>query len=185
MNLISLIKSFRKQAFLAERDKIAELVYFAIERDMRIFVVGKVPPNVADDVFQEILKTIIINLSKFRGGTEKSFFAWCYQIARNKASDQHRKLASDRLQSFPSEELLDFCDSRAEQGPISPQDKMDLEEAMNLLAKSKPECREFLWSYYVTGFKYGEIGKIFNLKSGAVRMKIKRCLKTARKLLEG
>ena len=180
MKLIDMVNSYRQTTDLKTRLPLAGFIYCEIEPDLRLFIFGRVHPSATEDVLQEVLKAIFTNLDKFRGKTEKEFLGWCYRIARNKVNDQLRKQSADRTQPVPQEELWQFVD---ESGPLSPQDKMDLESAMNLLTESKPKCRDLLWKHFVIGLELKEMAKEFNLKSDAVRMKIKRCLDGAQGLM--
>ncbi len=143
-DLIKLIRTYRLTAGLAEKLRLAEEIFHAIESDLRLFVFSQVRPQSAEDVLQEILKAIITSLTNFRGGTDKEFWAWCYRIARNKLNDQYRAQASDRLQPLPPEELCQLVDASAQDTALTAGDRHDLEYVMNLLASSKPECGEYL-----------------------------------------
>ena len=81
------------------------------------------------------------------------------------------------------EELLDLVDESEQAEPMSAADRHDLEYALNLLDRSKPECREYLWNHYVIGFDYSEIAEEQNLNYDNVRMKIGRCLDEAKSLV--
>jgi len=74
-------------------------------------------------------------------------------------------------------------DASAQDSPLSPEDKLDLEYAMNLLTASKPECYDYLWKHYVFGLDYAEIAEEQNLQYDNVRMKIGRCLDVAKALV--
>jgi DNA-directed RNA polymerase specialized sigma24 family protein len=143
-DLIKLIHTYRLTAGPAERLRLTEEIFRAIEPDLRLFVFSQVGPQSAEDVLQEVLKAITTSLKNFQGGTNKEFWAWCYRIARNKLNDQYRAQASDRLQPLPPEELWQLVDASAQDAALTAGDRHDLEYVMNLLASSKPECREYL-----------------------------------------
>jgi len=136
----------------------------------------------ADDVHQEVLKSIATVLQKFQGGSVGEFWSWCYCIARNKLNDHYRKQANDRLQPMAEDELWQLVESSAQVSPLSPADKHDLEYAMKLLTSSKPECYDYLWKHFVFGLAYGEIAEEKSLSYDNVRMKIGRCLDEAKAL---
>jgi RNA polymerase sigma-70 factor (ECF subfamily) len=181
--LIKLVRTYRLTGGLAERLRLAEQIYALIEPDLRFFIFGSIAPQVAQDVLQETLKDIVSSLNKFEGDSPKGFWAWCYRIARNKLNDHFRKQARDRLQPLPAEELWPLVESSAQASPLSPADKHDLEYAMNLLIRSKPECYDFLWKHFVFGLTYPEIADEQDLTYDAVRMRIGRCLDEARSLV--
>ena len=182
-DLIKLVRTYRVTAGLAERLRLAEEVFRLIEPDLRFFVFSAIQPPVAQDVLQEILKSIATSMKKFEGSSNKEFWAWCYRIARNRLNDHFRKKASDRLQPMPPEELWQLVESSAQASPLSPADKHDLEYAMKLLTASKPECHDYLWKHFVFGLDYAEIAEERNLNYDNVRMKIGRCLDEAKSLV--
>ena len=158
-----------------------EQLHQAIKIELHMYVVSRVKPSDVKDVLQEIWKAIVTNIRSFRGNTDKQFLKWCYVIAMRKAADSHSD--GNRMDVLPDDELTHLIDKSCEVKPMSAQDRLDLKHAMNLLEKSKPECREFLWSHFVIGFDISEIAKEYNLNYDAARMKINRCLKMAQGLL--
>jgi len=182
-DLIKLVRTYRLTAGLLERQRLAEAIFRLIEPDLRFFVFSAIQPPAAQDVLQEILKSIVVSLPKFAGGSEKEFWAWSYRIARNRLNDHFRKQANDRLQPMPQDELLDLLDASEQAEPLTAADRHDLEYALKLLDSSKPECRDYLWNHYVIGFDYSEIAEEQNLNYDNVRMKIGRCLDEAKSLV--
>ncbi len=182
-NLLKLVRTYRLTEGLAERLRLAEDVFRLIEPDLRFFVFGLAARDSASDVLQETLKAIAVDLSKFRGDSPSEFWAWAYRIARHKVSDSFRKKAADRLHPIPPEEMWQLVESSAETNPISPGDRHDLEYAMEILTKTKPECFEYLWRHFVFGLAYGEIAEEQKLNYDTVRMKIGRCLDDAKSLV--
>ena len=181
--LIKLVRTYRLTAGLAERLTLAEEVFRLIEPELRFFVFGSLTRPAAEDVLQEVLRGVATGMGKFAGDTTAEFWGWCYRIARNKVNDHLRKQAADRLQPMPPEELRQLAESSAQASPLSPEDKHDLEIALALLARSKPECRDFLWQHFVIGLDYTEIADERNLSYDAARMKIGRCLDEAQALI--
>jgi RNA polymerase sigma factor (sigma-70 family) len=182
-NLIKLVRTYRVTSGLAERLRLGEEIFRRIAPDLRLFVFGAVRPPSADDVLQEILKSIAGSLEKFQGATEKEYWGWCYRIARNRINDQYRKQRADRMEIMPQEELWNLIDASAQAAPLSAADRHDLEYALSLLDNSKPECREYLWNHYVIGLDYSEIAEEQDLNYDNVRMKIGRCLDEAKSLV--
>jgi RNA polymerase sigma factor (sigma-70 family) len=182
-DLLKLVRTYRVTAALDQRLTLADALFRMIVPELRFFVLSSVPQQAADDVLQETLKAIATSLSKFEGGTQSEFWAWCYRIARNKASDYFRKQGADRLQVMPPDDLLQLAESAQPSSGISAQERLDLEYAVGLLRKAKPDCFEFLWKHYVVGLAYGEIATEHNLQYDNVRMKITRCLSEAQSLI--
>jgi len=181
--VIKLVKTYRLTAGLAERLRLAEEIFRLIEPDLRFFIFSAIQPPAAQDVLQEVLKSITTSLKKFEGQTDKEFWAWCYRIARNRLNDHFRKQAADRLQPMPHDELWQLVEASAQITPMTAADRHDLEYAMNLLASSKPECRDYLWKYFVFGLNYDEIAEEQNLNYDNVRMRVGRCLDVAKALV--
>ena len=181
--LIILVKTYRLSSGLAERLRLAEAIFHLIEPDLRAFVFSAIVPHAAKDVLQEVLISITNSLKNFERNSNEEFWAWCYKIARRRIYDHIRKKGSDRLQPMPHDELLDLVDASAQAASLTAADRHDLEYALNLLDRSKPECRDYLWQHYVIGFNYGEIAEEQNLNYDNVRMKIGRCLEEAKSLV--
>jgi RNA polymerase sigma factor (sigma-70 family) len=182
-DLIKLVKTYRVTVGLAERLRLAEAIFCLIASDLRAFVFSAVVPNAAEDVSQEVLISITSSLKTFEGSSNGEFWKWCYRIARRRIYDHIKKRDSDHLQPMPNEELLDLIDASAQAAPLTAADRHDLEYALKLLDGSKPECREYLWNYYVIGLDYGEIAEEQNLNYDNMRMKIGRCLEEAKSLV--
>ena len=184
-DLIKLVRTYRLTKGLAERLRLAESIFQLIEPDLRFFVSKAVSENAADDVLQEVLKAVATSLGKFTGDTLPAFWAWSYRIARNKISDHYRKEASQLVQPMSPDELAELVDASVQDTPLSPQDRLDLEYAMNLLTRSRPECYDYLWKHFVFGLAYTEIAEEQNLSYDNVRMRIGRCLEEAKSLVAG
>jgi RNA polymerase sigma factor (sigma-70 family) len=182
-DLIKLVRTYRLTEGLAERLRLAEAIFRQIEPDLRLFVFNAIQPPDAEDVLQDILKSVATSLKNFRGDMVPAFRSWFYTIARNRLNDHFRKKASDRLQPIPHDELLDLLDTSEQAEPMTAAARHDLEYALKLLDGSKPECRGYLWNHYVIGFDYGEIAEEQNLNYDNVRMKIGRCLEEAKALV--
>ena len=150
---------------------------------MRFYVFKAIAQPVADDVLQEILKAIAVGLRGFAGNSHAEFWAWCYGIARHKLNDQFRRQATERLQPMPEEELWELVEAAAPSSTLSPGDRLDLEHAMQLLIRSKPECYDYLWNHFVFGHTYGEIATEQQLEYDSVRMRVGRCLAEVQALM--
>ena len=182
-HLLRLLVAFRDITGPVGRLRLAEEIFSVIEPDLRSFVFSHVRQNAADDVLQEVLKAIATSLGKFTGRSTGEFWAWCYRIARNKLNDQFRKQFNDRSQPMPYEEILQLVDSSTNSASFTAAERHDLNFAMKLLTTSKPDCHDLLWKHFVFGLNYGEIAAELKLNYDQVRMKIGRCLETAKALM--
>lgn len=159
----------------------ASFIFDYIEPELRLFIMGKVHPNEAEDVLQETFKAILTGLDSFRGKKSREFWKWCYQIARNKIADHYR--TNSRVMLFQKEEVASLLRLSSRTETFTAEDRADVKHAMDVLEKSKPGCQEILWKRYVIGFTYDEIAEELGLKSDLIRMRVNRCLSAARKLL--
>lgn len=182
-DLIKLVRTFRLTAALTDRLRLGEEIFRQIEPELRLFVFHAISRPAAEDVLQEILKAIATGLRKFAGDSKGEFWAWSNRIARNKINDHLREKSEERLQPMPPEELWRLVEVSAQSSPLSAADRHDLEHAMTLLRKSKPECYDYLWKHFVFGHNYAEIAAEEKLNYDNVRMKIGRCLDEAQTLM--
>ena len=182
-DLIKLVKTYRLTRGLAQRLELAERIVLLVQHDLKKLVFRDIRLSDAEDVFQKVLAAIAISLGQFRGNTNKEFWGWCNTIAHNKIYNQIDRQKHDRLQPMTDEELELLLETSVAPGTLSAADRHDLDYALKLLTRSKPECREYLWSYYVFGRKYAELGAEEQLTSNNVRMRIVRCLELAQSLV--
>lgn len=161
----------------------AAKLHSCLEPRMRGFIFGRLDRADAEDVLQETMKGIFKGLFQIKGLSDESLFAWCYAIARNKINDHLRKHISRRIEPLPPEEIAKYVEESQQSQPLSPRDKLDCEYAMDLLAKSKPECREYLWNRFMADMDYFSMAKMYEVNADTMRMRINRCLETARELL--
>ena len=181
-DVIQLVRAYQKTAELADRERLADAIFTQLEPELRRYVEGKIRPQFADDVLQEVLKAVVISLPKF---SSDDFLKWCRGIARHKIHDQYQAnaKASERFQALPPEEIVELVGLSVAATPLATGERLDLDYAMKLLAESKPECVESLLRHYVDGLDYGEIAEEQNVNYDAARMKIGRCLETVRELV--
>ena len=182
-DLINLARTYRVTAGLAERVRLAEDIFRMIEPDLRVFIFSSIFHAAAKDALQEVLKAVATSLKKFQGGTEKEFWAWCHRIARNKLSDHFRQQHAARSQPTAPEELWQMMELSAQDAPMTPAVRHDLDQAIKLLTAAKPDCSDLLWRHYVIGLDYAEIAEERNLSYDSARMKIGRCLDEAKSLV--
>lgn len=181
-DVIQLVRAYQKTAELADRERLADAIFAQLEPELRRYVNGKIRPQFADDVLQEVLKAVVISLPKF---SSDDFLKWCRGIARHKIHDQYQDnaKASERFQALPPEEIVELVGLSVAATPLATGERLDLDYAMKLLAESKPECVESLRRHFLDGLDYGEIAEEQNVNYDAARMKVGRCLETVRELV--
>ena len=165
----------------ASREEIFEKLYRAIQTELRLYIFRRVKPSDVEDVLQETWRGIVAGLNSFRGDTDKQFLKWCYIIAMRRCADSHSH--RDPAENWPDDELTNLVDKSEMAKEMSPQDRLDVEFAKELFAKSKPKCRELLWKHYIDDLDISDIAEELNLKYDAIRMSIKRCLNDAQGLI--
>lgn len=181
---IEQVRSYRAARTLDERLALCDAIICRVAPDIRVFLLGTVPPDAVADLCQESLVAITKGLLRFEGSDDEAFFAFCYTIVRHKIADYIRRRRRDeRVTAMGPDELRELIDGAAAAGTLAPEDRLDLDEALRMLGASKPECRQFLWNHYVAGFDYGEIASGCGISYDSARMKIGRCLELAQTLI--
>ncbi len=192
VNLIDLVAAYLRAQMLAERMRIAEEIIRRIGPPLQAYLFSRLRHEQAEDAYQDTLVVIATKLHRFRGGSEREFWGWCYRIAHNKKVDLLRReggglqaSANEETEDLDQEALRPVIEASARVEPLSPGDRLDLEYALNLLNKAAWPCNELLWLHFVLDCDYGMIARVFGLKTyNAARMKIRRCLETAQKLMQ-
>ena len=119
MEIFEYVNAYRHDPTLKGRTNMADVIYFKDQSELTSFYFCmKVPPSEIDDTMQEILVAVFQNLDKFKGKTDKEFWKWCYQIARNKMSDMYRKKKQADLSLFQSKNCGPWLKSRLDGIPF-------------------------------------------------------------------
>jgi RNA polymerase sigma factor (sigma-70 family) len=163
---------------------LAEEIVRRVRPALWAFVAANCRSDMAEDVLQEVLVAITKNLPSFAGSTDPAFWKWCYQIARNKISNQFRRHGTQPLAAADEEEIWRAIEASAKDKPLSPGDRVDLNWAMELLRQAKPPCYGFLWEHYILGWDYYQVAKANGLRYDAARVKIGRCLRLVQSLVQ-
>jgi RNA polymerase sigma-70 factor (ECF subfamily) len=126
-----------------------------------------------EDILQETFITAFDRLPSF--DPSRSFSAWIFGIARNKASEHFRK--SDRIEKLHARAIEDHT------APVTPSQDLDRREqsalfwerARTLLAVEPFEC---LWLRYQEELSVAEIAETLGKKVSAVKVALFRARKT-------
>ena len=147
-------------------DRFARYV-FAITRQA-----FRLPPDDAEDVFQEVFARIYDRLGTLRD--PDALRPWIAQLTRRECIDKLRA----NTREAPVDDL-----------PEHEEDVLDrIEEAFDVHAAldSLPgECREVLDRFFCRDESYRTIGDQLGLPSGTIASRISRCLARLRERLEG
>lgn len=183
MEIIELVNAYRQETGLEKKVELARLLYDTVKQNLRVRFHNKVPPSFMDDILQDTLIAIFHSLEKFRGKSNDEFWKWCNRIFFFKRSDLFRDRYNAKREPLPPDELLLAMEKSGEIESISRDEKLDLEDAANLLKNLEPGCRRLLWKRYAIPMKLRDVAKEISLKSDVVRMRIKRCLDKLRGLI--
>jgi RNA polymerase sigma factor (sigma-70 family) len=180
--LVQLARYCRDATEVHERLRFAEEIVARVEPMLRSFVAAHCPEAAVDDVLQEVLIAIATRAHTFKGGTDSQFWGWCYRTASHKWIDHLRRASARPTVSLEVEEIRRAVEATTPDSPLTPGDRLDLEQALKMLRRSKPPCVGYLMLHFVEGMDYREIAGLYQSTANAVRMQIKRCLILAQQL---
>jgi RNA polymerase sigma-70 factor (ECF subfamily) len=130
-------------------------------------LLARVPPSEVDDLMQDVFVAAMEKLDGLREATV--FGPWLVMIAKNRASDFHRR-------KRPTEELSDEIGR-------SDQDRAEAEQILDII-KGLPEAyRETLVLRLVEGMTGPEIAEQVGLTPESVRVNLHRGMKLLRERL--
>lgn len=166
--LIALAKSGNKDAF-AElyglyKDRLYRYAFYRLQNE-----------SDAEDAVQDAVVSAYIQIGSLKKA--EAFPAWIFRILYCTCAAQIRRQEMLRKNSNIEDLENQFFDDSAEQAAL----KTELQNALNIL---KDDEKEIVLLSVVAGFNSGEIGKITDMTSGAVRSKLSRSLKKMRDFLE-
>lgn len=136
----------------------------------------RLPPEAAEDVFQEVFLRVYERLHTLRSGD--SLRPWIAQLTRRCCLD---RLRADRRER--PDEALALAEAGAAEDVAA-----RLDEALTVrlaLEELSSECRQVLDRFFARDESYRTIGEQLGLPSGTVASRISRCLGKLRERLEG
>src|ERR1039458_5925493 len=163
--LLDLMRRYRAAKTLEQELEAAEGIIRLIRPRLYAYLLRACRrAALAEDLMQDTSVKIFRSLQRFRSHSEGEAWSWCYSIARNTLISHFRtNKVEEHLEPLDTESFWKAINASAEKEPLSPTERRDLEDALELLAKAKPPCRGFLWSHHIRGLDYKEIGKIYGL----------------------
>lgn len=180
--LVEYVRACQSAQSLRVRRRFAGEVIGIVRPSLYVFIAQGCDPDQVEDVLQDTLVVIATKLDTLRCDVNEQVWGWCYAIARNKLKQLHEKARRQPTESLELEEIRRVVDALAAEDPPPTGERLDLEEALQLLEFGQPPCRQLLWWHYVLGLDYQELADLLDLSYDAVRMKIKRCLERAQEL---
>jgi len=149
-------------------DRFSRYVYAIAVQAFRL------PPDDADDVFQEVFARTYEHLGRLRD--DAAIRPWLGQLTRRLCIDHLRAVAREQpadgeLEAGGADDTLDRIE-----------ESLTVHEALDELPES---CREILDRFFARDESYRTIGEALDLPSGTIASRISRCLGKLRTVLEG
>jgi RNA polymerase sigma-70 factor (ECF subfamily) len=128
----------------------------------------------ADELVQDVFVRAWQRLSTFRG--EAAFGTWLHRLAVNLVLNAQKSAARER-RYLDADADMDLNPGRR----TSPEDAMDLEDALNTLP---PGARQIFVLHDVEGFRHEEIAAMLGIVSGTSKAQLHRARMLMRRHLE-
>jgi len=135
----------------------------------------RLPPEDAEDVFQEVFARVYQHLDRLR--SDDSIRPWIAQLTR--------RLCIDRLRSSGREgpaELDDLDPGGVDEALAGLDDALTLRASLDAVGDP---CRDILDRFFCRDESYKAIGDALGLPAGTIASRISRCLGKVRAELEG
>ncbi len=129
--------------------------------------------EVSEDLVQEVFIKILRYRHTYCGNSD--FTAWMYGIARNARVDHYRN-RNNRIHTLPFEDSPEPTSDRPTPD-MEYERKVEVETLCRSLMKLDGDTREMLVLSRYNNLKYKEIGDIFGINEGAVKVRMHRALK--------
>jgi RNA polymerase sigma factor (sigma-70 family) len=139
------------------------------------FQAFRLPPQDAEDVFQEVFARVYQNLDRLR--SDEAIRPWIAQLTR--------RLCIDRLRSGSREGPADLDDLEP---AVFDETLATLDEALTVRACLDvvgDPCREILDRFFCRDESYKVIGEALDIPAGTIASRISRCLAKVKVELEG
>ena len=166
--LVARCRSGDHQAWLELVERFSRYVYAIAVQAFRL------PPEDADDVFQEVFARTYEHLDRLRD--DAAIRPWLGQLTRRLCIDHLRASAREQPAHDGPE-------------PGEPDEALErLDEALTVheaLGELSENCREILDRFFARDESYRTIGDALELPSGTIASRISRCLQKLRAELEG
>jgi RNA polymerase sigma factor (sigma-70 family) len=135
----------------------------------------RLPPEDAEDVFQEVFARVYQHLERLR--SDDSIRPWIAQLTR--------RLCIDRLRSSGREgpaELDDLDPGGVDEALAGLEDALTVRASLDAVGDP---CRDILDRFFSRDESYKAIGEALGLPAGTIASRISRCLGKVRAELEG
>jgi RNA polymerase sigma factor (sigma-70 family) len=133
----------------------------------------RLPPDEAEDVFQEVFARVYTHLGRLRD--DEAIRPWIAQLTRRLCIDAIRASGRTEPREVPPETAVDDAIASIEES-------LDVHAALDALGEP---CREMLDRFFCRDESYRTIGEALGLPGGTIASRISRCLAKLRRALEG
>jgi DNA-directed RNA polymerase specialized sigma24 family protein len=179
--LLNLVQTYRQTEGLDFRLQLAEGIVCEITHALRTFIMGHCPFDWVDDVLQNTLVSITLDLPRCSATSAGVLWSRWYLIAERRIADAFRERGRHPTEEIDLDKLWEMVEQTAIDPTISPADRIDLKEALEVLRNTAGPCFEYLWDYAFLGWDYSEIAERRGVTPDAARMRIQRCLEAVPK----
>lgn len=169
--------SKRKAGFVCDKDAVLE-IYPVIQA----FIMCRLGWQLGEEVTHEAVGGILAGLPKIKAKTKRKFRAFCFQVARNKIHDALRSKYGSRAEPLDPLEIAKAVEAGMDLADHPSDAYANLEVVTAVLTALKSTCREVLVEFFIADLEHEQIALLHDTSKDAVRMKIDRCLKEARRI---
>jgi RNA polymerase sigma-70 factor, ECF subfamily len=142
--------------------------------ELRGFLINSVPPEDCADVLHDIFLGVLNRAAAFEG--RSSFRTYLYKVARNQIADYYRKRYTDKGMFDPATHSVEDLGERKLSSAVAFRQRL---RRVNACLLSMPvAARLMIELRYWREFSASELGEIFDLTAGAVRVRLHRYRET-------
>lgn len=180
-SLIECVRACQSAVELHVYLRYAEELAISLRPFLFDYISRRCHPDSVEDVLQETLSAIAEGAPDFRGKTERELWSWCYRIAGRKigAAVKERKKAI----CISSEELSALVEAGHAPRPLTPREKLEIEESIAVFDALDEKTRVLVWKCMVLEWDYATVGKEMGMSAAAVGMAVRRGIRRAEKAL--
>ena len=182
--LINLIGAYRTAVSTKDREESLGALLEFINPDIYLFFLGRVSDEDAQDLRSVTLTDIARGITKFKGATSSEAWAWCYTIAKRKLAAHFEEKGASGAVPMDPVLLTELAEASVTTMPFETEEQWrHVQEAIEILRNSDPDCFHPLWDYLIMGMDYDELAAKGDKSYDAVRMQVSRCLDKIEPLL--
>jgi RNA polymerase sigma-70 factor (ECF subfamily) len=174
-DIVSLVREYLRDGDEAKLRLIFNFVHPRLHAILRAL---GCPKDDLPDQVQIAEIAIHKNLGTFRGNLDTEFAAWSKRISLNKYIEHLRRRGREQRITVSMEALQEAAHEISDSKALNPRRATDWQIALEVLKKLPSPEREYALLSYAEGFTFKEIGSIFGKTEGAVKVALRRKLKS-------